>query len=276
MNARKLRGLTLLAVLALPPACDTADDVEVSDHALSTRDKDVPVSHGIVRKERVTCGRRCAQWVLVNNKAKSCKRWEDDCSQFTVPQGAVLYADDGARATNNPFPAFDDGTGHPYVGCGPEAVQNVLEYFGARDVLGRPITMDIVTQFVKTSNWGGWSKGLGSYPEWVRDGLQNLLNAFADGNYTVTVKSWTDVGGTLRSELKAGNPVIVLANGGSHYLTAVGYDGPDFWVVDYPWNGPPQKVAYGDLGTEFFDGGDFISDLHGWKSQTVITIHKNW
>jgi hypothetical protein len=34
-------------------------------------------------------------------------------------------------------------------------------------------------------------------------------------------------------------------------------------------------VSYSDLGTEFFDGGDFISDLHGSKSQTVLTIHKN-
>jgi hypothetical protein len=260
-------------LLALLAACEGTQAVEGSEQALSTRDRDVPVSHGIVRKQRTTCGKRCAQWVLVNNKAKSCKRWEDDCSAFTLPQSVVLYADDTARANNSPFPAFDDGTGHDYLGCAPEAAQNVLEYFGARDALGRPITLDVVTQFVKTTAFK--KDNLGSYPEWLQSGLQQLLNIFGGGSYTVEVHSWADVGGTARSELRAGNPVIVLANGGAHYLTIVGYDGPDFWVIDYPWAGPPRRVSYSDLGTEFFDGGDIAAAIHGWHSQTVLTIHKN-
>lgn len=252
-----------------PGVDPAAGNSESAEQSLLSTQRDIPVGNGYIRKQRTLCGKVCVKSELRPGKPRpyyKCVKEVESCSG--PPVGVILSADEAGRAANAPFPPYNGGQPYDYVGCGRSAVLNVLGYFGV------PITMNVVQGYVQVSKFGRfWKDDLGSYDNWVADGLRYLLNNFHPDNFAVDIHNWTDVYGTVTRELRAGNPVIMLVKGGSHWVTAVGYEGGDIYYIDYPWMGV-QKAPFNELETSFEDGGDLINRLHGWKSNTVITIRR--
>jgi hypothetical protein len=192
-----------------------------------------------------------------------------DCSVYGPY--ASLHADATAAAYNAPFPAYYQGSDWEYWGCGPQAAQNVLNYYGVQ----MPIVE--VDQYIPTFGLiaGSNDQSIATFPDDLASGLQRLLNEkVAPGHFTVTRRSGVYATTEVDKALRAGNPIILLVNGGNHYqvVTATGTGGVH--VIDYPfgdtwrsWDSLEMDLPwYSDIfSTVSFGAG-------GYEDYTVITI----
>jgi len=266
------RWLTLALTIAagsLPGCGDLADDLETVKSALTTTRT---LNFGTVQRAlKRDCGQRCTQFTVVGGSLHGiqCQQWVPDCS---VPGPlATLHANAAAAASNSIFPAYNEGPSWQYSGCGPQAAQNVLNYYGIQ----MPIAE--VEQYIPTFALvaGSHDQNIASFPDDLADGLQRLFNEMvAPGRFIVSRRSGVVIGNELDKAMRNGNPLIMLVNNGTHYQVATGADLTRAYVVDYAGN--DQWRSQSDLGMDLPWYSDLFSTVSfgagGYEDDTVITI----
>src|SRR6266542_258937 len=200
-------------------------------------DKSIDVGFGINRVARTTCGSSCVkqkECIVKGESVTTCLEWAPDCNaQVAQPIGFTDYASAADAASFTLFPENNEGPSWHYLGCGPQAAMNILNYYGVNKPIDQVYRM-MNTIYIK-------SDAIATYPDDLRDGIQVMLNSFADGAFAVTRHSGVDnVYGRVAGHLAYGWPSIVLVNGGDHYYTVLAAAGGNsFYVIDYPSNGAP-------------------------------------
>jgi hypothetical protein len=267
-----------LSMSACVPAED--EDVEMKTSALIVP-QTLPVGHVERLKGR---DERCTYYTCTRRQGLQCVEYGNCSNQIW---GQKLHADSTALANNKAFPAYAyPSETWTYRGCGPQAAHNVLAWFG----IGT--TLEYVASQIETINVP-FSTSIATKPDRLREGLESLLNRFGVGIFKVTRRrgSYTDVANWLAS---TGNPVIVLANNGDHYLTVTGYQNSSstppyptdinvslspwwFQVIDYPHNPTVTKTGH-QLGMTFSGwaawAGAIPIGTGGYDSDTFLTIER--
>ena len=260
-------------------------------------DYDVDIGRGVTRPMRVQFGSTCVEWdwrdVPKSDKSQmKCLKWQRDDS---VWMSAKIYKDNHGRDNDRVFPAargcgsecvlwsteplpnkpsvevkrcikteYKCG-GQVYRGCGVAAAANVLNFYGVE--LG---THD-VAPYIETINFP-FTDNIGSTPDALASGLERLLNEKADGHFTVTRKSYTDVRREVWAAIRKGTPIILLVNNGGHYQVVTGYENwSKMSVTDYV--GFETKVEDHELKMANISG-DVLGWAGGYLPYTVITIER--
>jgi hypothetical protein len=270
------RRLGICALAALLGCAGPADDAEIVPQAL-TKDNEVKVAEGLNRIVRVTCGRSCAKWTRARPPkpglppVSTCVKWVPDCSPSVPIAGVKLYADSAAAAADTPFPAYNEGASWKYLGCGPQAAQNILAYYGAQ------VPIAEVARFIDTIDVP-FSDSIATTPDDLANGLKALLRVYTDGTFEVQRLSEDDFErDTVRSELRQGRPVIMLVKGGDHYVVATGISADSYHVIDYPGSGS-RWVNEGTLklGLDFPAAWASVitAGYGGYLDNTFLTIRR--
>jgi hypothetical protein len=270
-TARPWLTLALMIATGSTSGCgDLAEEVETVQSAVSAYWTYAYADTTRVMKRG--CGQKCAQYTLPtggNLHSIQCLRWVTDCS---VPGPyESLHADYAAANANAIFPAYNQGPSWQYDGCGPQAAQNVLNYYGVQ----MPI-LD-VAQYIHTFSLvaGSNDHSIATFPDDLASGLQRLLNEkVAPKHFTVARRSNVNPGIEVDNALRSGNPIILLVNGGDHYQVATGTGTGGVFVIDYPGN--DQWRDWTSLGMDLPWYSDIFSTVSfgagGYEDYTVITI----
>ena len=271
MTVRRLTCVWLLLASGSASSCgDLADDVETVESALSVYSTYAyPDATRFMTRD---CGQKCVKPHIPpdgNLHAIQCLELASDCS---VPGWNVALHADGAAAIGNAiFPAYNQGPGWEYNGCGPQAAQNVLNYYGVQ----MPIVD--VTQYIHTFGLiaGSNDQGIATFPNDLASGLERLLNEkVAPKHFTVTRRSNVDPSDEVYKALRSGNPIILLVNGGSHYQVVTGIGLGGVFAIDY--SGNDQWRYLSEMGMDLPWYSDIFSTVSrgagGYEDYTVITI----
>jgi hypothetical protein len=190
--------------------------------------------------------------------------WEDCGLKYkkVILSATSDYADETpVGAYINPMPREDRG-------CGPQAVQNLLSYYGT------DLTMDQVTPVVHTIAFWGFPE-IATTPDSLMYGLTTLLNYAWGVNQISTVTRHSNIGNLTDNvipQLLNGNPVAVLVTSGTHWVVVTGWRAPDdFYVIDYDsgsgsWE-PGTNLAFGGWGL----GPALVTGYGGYYPRTIIT-----
>jgi len=271
MTVRRLTCVWLLLATGSASSCgDLAEDVETVQSALSVYyTYAYPDTTRVMKRD---CGQKCVQLYLPpdgNLHAIHCLKWVTDCS---VPGlNTTLHADSAAMNANAIFPAYNQGSSWEYNGCGPQAAQNVLNYYGVQ----MPIVD--VTQYIHTFGLiaGSNDQGIATFPDDLASGLQRLLNEkVAPKHFTVTRRSNVYPTEEVDKALRSRNPIILLVDGGTHYQVVTGTGTGGVWVIDYPGNDHWRQPTDLDMDLPWYS--DIFSTVTygagGYEDYTVITI----
>jgi hypothetical protein len=271
-------GLCVLAALALIGCAEPAEETETASQGL-TKDIEVKVAEGLNRIVRRTCGRTCAKWTPRKPPkpglppVSTCIKWVDSCTAGVPPVGAKVYANAASAASDTPFQAFNEGPSWQYRGCGPQAAQNIVAYYGGQ------VPIATANSFMSTFDVP-FSDSIATSPDDLTNGLKALLRVYTDGIFDV--QRFSDVvpiRDAVLNELLGGHPVIMLVQGGDHYIVATGVDllKRQYYIIDYP-NKAGRWIGEDALETElhfpaswasFFPGGS-----GGYEDNTMIVIRR--
>jgi hypothetical protein len=181
-----------------------------------------------------------------------------------------LYADYASYTSGALFGAYNDPTWE-YDGCGPQAAQNVLNYYGVQ------MPIDQVTNYISTFGLiaGDHNQNIATFPDDLASGLQNLLgDQVSAHHFVVSRRSGVDVSTEIPNAIDHGYPLIMLVNGGDHYQVATGYRPGGVYVIDYA--GDDQWRGQGDLGMQLSTGASIFSTISfgagGYEDYTVISL----
>jgi hypothetical protein len=189
----------------------------------------------------------------------------------------VMVSASNADAINEvPFGSYINPTPRVYQGCGVQAVQNILAYYGDQK------SIYDVAKFVGTI-WLG-PGNLGSTPDQVMSGLNLLLNGFNQKATTSRQSYVTNLHTRIIGELQAGRPVAAIVRAGNHWQVITGVRSDPVWrslyqyyVVDYE-NKATGTGPYGVWKNESelrFDDWDIaptlVSGAGGYYPQTLVT-----
>ena len=249
---------------------DPGDGVETAELELTTnRTLTFGPTQRLMKRD---CGQKCAEYSFPiggNLHSIQCKRWVTDCSVYGPY--ASLHADAAAAAYSAIFPAYDQGPDWEYWGCGPQAAQNVLNYYGVQMKI-----LD-VAQYIPTFGLiaGSNDQSIATFPDDLASGLQRLLNEkVAPGHFTVTRRSGVYATIEVDKALRAGNPIIILVNNGNHYQVVTGTGTGGVYAIDYPGNDTWR--SWTSLGMDLPWYSDIFSTVSfgagGYEDYTVITI----
>ena len=254
----------LLSGCGAPP---DGDDIEETDQAL-TQDSSIPVDFGVQRALHRECSTKCASYKTTHPKpnytVKVCTKWVPDCG---VPWSIALFADAGARSASQTFPAFNEDPAWRYLGCGPQAAQNVLAFYGIKKSIVE------VARSIRTINFS--SSSIATAPDDLVSGLQSELDAWGQGTYKVQRRSYVDIRWEVRQALNKGNPVILLVQGGKHYQVVTSLVGWEYTLIDYPGSGDHIVDFESGLGLDLSLPGWFASGYRGYNPNTIITITRS-
>lgn len=201
-----------------------------------------------------------------------CLQYAWNCNVPPVSGG--LFADANALASNVIFPAYNEGPSWTYSGCGPQAGQDVLNYYGVQ----MPIAE--VGQYVPAFTWsaGSDASAMATCPDDLASGLQNLLNdQVAANHFVVSRHTGVDPYTEIPNAINSGNPIILLVDGGYHYQTATGYDSSTgrAFVTDFAGNDQWKYVS--DLGMQISSTLQPLSIVPcGWGGlgdDTIINVN---
>jgi hypothetical protein len=254
-------------------ACGEVDDgdLESQSDALKTRDTPIDVGFGIQRWVHMDSSPVCAKPRRVQVKPGY---WVTKCDlfveSFSDPSSVSVHATAADGAAGVSFPADDYGP-REYLGCGPQAIKNVLAWYGVEKDIGE------IKKYVKTWTFKG-SDGVATTPDDLRDALQKMLNAWGDGTFTVDRKSNADMRGETRRALKEGSLPILLVNGGTHYQVATKLAANEYTMIDYPWKSNHLRTDAVEGDVMNFDinvPGWFVTGYHGYERNTMILVHRN-
>ncbi len=234
---------------------------------------------GTERFASTVCGQKCVKGVLYPPVIPGFGLGQFVCSQYALdcssPVGGSLYANSAALASGVIFPAYNDPT-WSYFGCGPQAAQNVLNYYGVQ------MPIEEVAQHVATFGLvaGSQNQSIATFPDDLANGLQGLLdNQVAANHFVVTRSSGVDYGVEIQNAIDSGNPIILLVDGGDHYQVATGYTETEAYVIDYPSGDTSEGNQWryqSDLGMKLSTAASIFSTISfgdgGFEDYTVITI----
>jgi hypothetical protein len=180
-----------------------------------------------------------------------------------------LFSDAAAMAAGTDFQAYNQGPNPAwhYEGCGPQAIDNVLSYYGIDKTI-QDVAPHVTTIALNSSN-------IASTPDAVAGGLQAMLNAWGDGVFTVQRLSGADMRWEVRNSLEAGDPVIMLVQGGGHYQVATGLLADEYHVIDYV--GKDAWVSELNIGFQFGSGpwaGIFGGVDGGYQEDTLVKVSR--
>jgi len=263
-TGRPLLAIALALVTGVVSGCgDLQDDVETDPAALTFG--------GTTRVMNKVCGKRCSKYIGFGGdfRALRCVEYVTDCVNVP-PLSVTLHADAAAASTGAVFPAWSQPD-WDYSGCGPQAAQNILNYYGVRMRV-----QDIAQQYIPTFGLvaGSNEHNIATFPDSLASGLQRLLTDKLGNHFVVRRRSGVTVPLEIDTAIKKGTPIIVLVNGGNHFQTVTGYDQSQAFVIDYPGN-DTWRGKFG-LDTELSWYSDIFSTVSfgagGFESNTVITI----
>ena len=217
-----------------------------------------------------TCGKRCSKYTGFGGdfRALRCVEYVTDCV-FAPPPSVTLHADATAASAGVVFSAWRQPD-WDYWGCGPQAAQNILNYYGVQ------MRVQDIGQYVPTFSLLAGSNDfrIATFPDSLASGLQRLLTETLGDHFVVLRRSGVNVPLEIDTAIKKGTPIIVLVNGGSHFQTVTGFDRTEAFVIDYPGN--DQWRSKFDLDTELSWYSTIFSTVSfgagGFESDTVITI----
>ena len=262
-TARTRLTLAMTIAAAVLSGCgDLQDDAETDPSALTFGSTTRVVGR--------TCGKRCSKYLGFGGdfRALRCVEYVTDCT--APPVKVTLHADDAARSAGVVFSAWKQPDWE-YWGCGPQAAQNVLNYYGVQMRV-----QEIAGDYIPTFAWiaGSNERNIATFPDSLASGLQRLLTDKLGDHFVVRRHSGVNVPIEIENSIKKGNPIIVLVNGGNHLQTMMGYDSSSVFAIDYPYN--DQWRSRFDLGTELSWYSTIFSTISlgagGFESNTVITI----
>jgi len=262
--------------------CETTVLRSVPPNNPSFIDTPVDVGFGITRIARSYCGSSCVkekECIVKGNQVTTCVQWAPDCfGSFVEHVGETDFANASDATSSKLFLENNEGPSWHYLGCGPQAAMNILNYWGVN------LSIDAVYRMSNTIYIK--SDAIAEYPDDLKDSIRVMLDSYADGAFTVTRHSGVDVRGMVRGHLAYGWPSIVLAKGGDHYLTVLAWSAPDqYYVIDYPTSasagpqsGSGRWISEQDLDTKLNPfvqaGAALVAGVGGWFDDTVITIER--
>ena len=271
-TARPSLAFALMIAASSTSGCgDLADDLATVQSAVSTsRTFKYAETQRVMKRD---CGQKCAQYTLPTNGGDlhsiKCLKWVTDCT--VAGPYTTLHADSAAAAANTIFPGYNQGPDWEYRGCGPQAAQNVLNYYGVQ----MPIAQ--VDQYIYTFGLvaGRTDQSIATFPDDLASGLQRLLNEqVAPNHFTVTRRSGVYASIEVDKALRAGNPIILLVDGGVHFEVVTGTGTGGVYAIDYP--GQEQWRSWTTLGMDLPWYSDIFSTVSfgagGYEDNTVITI----
>lgn len=122
--------------------------------------------------------------------------------------------------------------------CGAAAIVNALRCYGVR------VREDVAARHA------GTTKEHGTQEHGVKQSLERLGFAHSE----INERRYANAEGLLLASITRGHPVIILAEEGEHWVTAVGMIGPRVIVADpqnYKWN-------HSENGVHLFEIGDSL------------------
>jgi hypothetical protein len=285
MIAKRAWGLVSLGLVLGAAACGSADSGESKESEESvastiealgdgTLDYSDDVGHGVSRVVKETCGKVCVKSGRRSSKTHqpTCSQWANTCDAISAinPDEVRLFADKAAEANGTVFPAYNQGSNQPYMGCGPAAIQNVLAYYGIYKRIQEVAPMVSTTVDPRNGD-------IASSPDDVAGALKIMLNVWGDGEFAVDRISHSgNIRLDIRQALLGGDPVIMLVHGGSHYQVATGISYDQYHVIDYV--GQDTWVKESDIGFDLTFpaawGGFFSNGSGGYVSETFIRIKR--
>ncbi len=261
-----LRLAVPLVALASLGACVVDQDQAPigTAEAASITTTSLDVGYGIQRFQEKTCGTRCVLWTdedTAGGITRMCWKWAPDCG------GASTYVGLFARAvdlgTTRMFPAVHLPAGGTRAGCGPWAADNLLSFYGV------DLPIETVHGAIPTYQFP-FTDQIATTPGDLADGLQALLDQYGDGDFDVAIYHHVTAE-AIKGALAGGAPVIILSEGGTHYLTAVGY-----------WGAPGIGGTFAVLDNDrskLMDATELRLDVPveipgtSYQSGTIITVH---
>jgi hypothetical protein len=218
------------------------------------------------------CKQVCDDWKQLPKGQERCVHWHEECDLGW--KSVALYPGLPGDPGPNVFPAYDDGN-WSYKGCGPQAAQNILAYYGVYLPIEEVARWIWVWEF-----W--WDPGnLQTTPDALVSGLQRLLDHYAIGQYKVTRHQNFVLYYPAVASLLKGNPLIVMVNGGAHWQVVTGYrwnNQGEFRVIDYPGEQGETWMTDGGLRRDLEGGMELWGSLfqfEGFNHSTIITIERN-
>jgi hypothetical protein len=273
------RALVLsLATVAAALASGCADDLDVSTSDEALTQVVTPIETGGATRYKLTvdgetCDRECLRWVTEDTvpPSRQCVQWGGVvCEPWRNTYLAASTQDLSDRSRPKPFKSFG-ATPSPYLGCGPEAAQNVLAYIGSTSTIQHVASM-INTIDVPLSDQ------IATTPQSLEQGLERLLTNLGSGRYNVRRES----GKTLhyvKQELDKGFPVIALVNNGTHWVTITAYRSSglfdEFHIIDYNEGQGRWVLPVGvDLDIGFPNSWASVVSFgyQGYRAGTVLSI----
>lgn len=225
------------------------------------------------RAVRKTCGKVCSKVAGIPTDIKHgirCLETVTDCDRVPL-LGATLHENDADARANVIFPAYNEGATWRYRGCGPQAAQNVLNYYGVQ----LPLT-DIV-QYIPTFGLiaGSTDQSIATFPNSLASGLQRLFNERVAANrFVVQRRSGVNVRVEIENSLERGNPIILMTDDGKHYEVVTGFDITRVFTIDYPGHDGWRDISGLNMDLPWYS--DIFSTVTwgagGYEPNTVITI----
>lgn len=284
-------AVSIALMVALGAACaPDAGDTEKASAALTTttftfgpEGMGGSVTRSGRYEEEYRCYDACIDWQDNQGAPVSCVGWEERCGWIT--SYAALSLNSADSASGIPFPAFNNLGPQSYVGCGPQAIFNVLNYYG--------ITSYSLYDVANSTTTWQWpldiDENIATTPNGLADSLRDKLNAGHGGAFRVDVQEIPAGDGTVvgfaqavKGALAHGDPVVALVQGGSHFQVITGFRNlgrgipNEFYVIDYPYGG--HWVGEWDLRRELEGAmsvwGDISPFPGGYDDNVVITVYR--
>jgi hypothetical protein len=254
-----LAGFVLAAAAA---GCEPYDNEESVQNALvgpQFSNRVVDVAYG--QQRVIQTGRTCNRGNVCVHREPGpkgrCLRWElRDCATISG-EWVTLHKNLNPAMGEDPFGAA--GTvGQQYIGCGVQAAQNVLSYFG------RDEELTTLRKYgpIRTHDWG--SGKIASYPEELETDIRKMMTLWGGGvRFNVRRQSRTVPTYLIVKEaLLRGEMIIALIENGKHWVVINGYrSGTDrpYHVIDYPhWSNGAAKTG------EWMSEDQLDQDLRSW------------
>ena len=204
-----------------------------------------------------------------------CERWERrDCGSVHG-EWVTLHKNLNPAMNEDPFGAAGVD-GQQYIGCGVQAAQNVLSYFGRDEAL----TTLRAHGPIRTHDWGEGK--IASYPDELEPDLRKMINVWGAGSYNVRRQSRTVPTYLIVKEaLQRGEMIVALVENGKHWVVINGWrSGSDkgFHIVDYPTGG--RWVSQDELDQDLRSWTGVGSDIvlgrsHGFEDHVYIFVSRN-